>query len=390
MELKQIKDLKQTADQLKAEAQKQILREFRNITIESMEKCAAEQQSYVQLQKLMSAACDASESIGPKFRDELIESFVADQLNIYSSVFPRNKKESKLEMLNERFKWIKRRLKDYKKHFTPVFPEYLCVPHEILVDFCLKTRQDIVGLLREHSDNMEAPVLYKCMYNTIKFEHEMHSEYHFVTEEESNSKLDQEAQAIEDGLSLIQSQNSKSKLQDADSIKQHFQLILKKKELERLKLERQTHLLEELSKQPKKKPPIKIYSFKSLISKCFEDYMGVYLQFEDKTFEKKLAEILKRETWDPNSNIKSCEEVIIYISESLNNCKDISISNTLFQLTEIWKKYLRKYCDILLLKLPRYVLFFFKRLITNSNHFVLHIYTTIVSCLLISRKLVHL
>ncbi len=98
------------------------------------------------------------------------------------------------------------------------------------------------------------------------------------------------------------------------------------------------------------------YNFLGFISTCFEEHMGHYLTFEDKTMSETIAKILRRETWEPNSESNSSEDLFIYITESMNSCTAFSKGKILFKLADsVWKKYLRKYADALIVKLPKYV-----------------------------------
>jgi hypothetical protein len=69
-----------------------------------------------------------------------------------------------------------------------------------------------------------------------------------------------------------------------------------------------------------------------------------------------IIKILKRETWEPNSESNSSEDLFIYITESMHSCIAFSKGKILFKLADmVWKKYLRKYAEALQAKLPKYV-----------------------------------
>jgi hypothetical protein len=47
-----------------------------------------------------------------------------------------------------RYHWMKKKLKDYEVRFAQIFPDYWCVPQELIIEFCLATREDVSEILK--------------------------------------------------------------------------------------------------------------------------------------------------------------------------------------------------------------------------------------------------
>jgi hypothetical protein len=129
--------------------------------------------------ELLHDACMVVDQLDDNVRTKLIQQFVKQQIEFYRNWFRKGTKESKLDEIGKRYNWAKKKLKEYAEQYSSIFPEYWCVPQELIIEFCLATREDISEILKTSS--FEATVLYKAILSTIKFERHMHERFHVET-----------------------------------------------------------------------------------------------------------------------------------------------------------------------------------------------------------------
>ncbi|KAL9644230.1 hypothetical protein ABK040_005691 [Willaertia magna] len=316
------------------------------------------------VQQFLSDACLAVDALGDSTRDQLISQFVRQQLDVYDMLFRDGKEDSKLDNIDKRYKWIKKQLKFYEERYSEIFPDYWSVRQEITVEFCLMTRRSIEQMLQKDKDRISGKVLYKVILSTLKFEREMQERFYDPDSvdvlrdiQDQKQELDRQEKELEKQAEELQD----GSIESNEILKRKFKVMLKKRELEKIEQEyiKQTSLDEMLKEetpqeQKKKQKPKNKYNFMGFISSCFEEYMGVYIQFEEESMRETLSKIIQKETWDPNSEYSSSQDLFMYIVESMKSCMALSRKKTLFDLVEkVFKKYLRKYSDTLLFKLPK-------------------------------------
>ncbi|EFC49881.1 predicted protein [Naegleria gruberi] len=246
------------------------------------------------LQGILSEMCPIVDALEDDVvRIELVSKFAALQLSTYESQF----KDRKLESIDDRFKFIKQLLKNFEEEYDHIFPHDWCVPQELVVEFSLKTRESILLWLKKDS-SISGKLLYLAILSTMKFERNMQSRFY----------------------------PEKSPVQPAAHNEDEVEI-----------------------KTPKNK-----YNFRGFISSCFEDHMHVYIKFEEDAMKEILAKIVKKETWDNVNQASSCQDVLIYVIESMKSCSAVSSGKTLNDvLQSVFRKCLMSYADILIQKLPK-------------------------------------
>ena len=324
------------------------------------------------VQQLLSEACLAVDALGDSVRTDLISQFVKLRtLDVYDMTFREGKDESKLEKIAERYKWLMKVLKSYEERFGQIFPSYWCVPQEITIEFSLMTRKAIVQMLQRGKDTVSGKVLYTVILSTIKFERDMQERFYDPDDtdilrdiQQQKKELDKEESAIEEASKKVQEGSPESN----ELLKKKFKIMLKRRELEKYEVEcTKTSSLDSLLKEgdgsssgialeaeKKKQKPKNRYNFIGFISSCFEEHMGVYIQYEEESMRETLQKIIQKETWDLNSEYSSSQDLFMYVVESMKSCSALSKKKTLFDLVEqVFKKYLGSYADILMKKLPQ-------------------------------------
>lgn len=174
---------------------------------------------------------------------------------------------------------MKKTVKNHLEKCDKIFPDHWCVPQEIVTEFCLVTREQLVELLSASKD-IDAVVLQNAIVQTINFEKEMHTRYHVVTDDEFAKNYEDEVKKIQQALDMID-EEKEANITDSESIKQRFLLVQRKRQLEKELQERESNPDIKPKKETKKKIT-KNYSFRGIISSIFEDYMNAYVEFEEK------------------------------------------------------------------------------------------------------------
>lgn len=122
---------------------------------------------------LMAEACTVADLLGKetirKIRDHVIEKM----LELYSLRFKRGSEDAKLERTERRYVYIRTLLEQNEGLFLNVFPRHWCVPQELCVTFCLRTKNELDYLLREAAGNIDVVVLTYVLQKTIDVERDL-------------------------------------------------------------------------------------------------------------------------------------------------------------------------------------------------------------------------
>ncbi len=118
----------------------------------------------------MAEACAVVDTMGEEAIRKIRERFIEKEMDIYGFLFKRGGEEAKLRRIERRYVWIRQRLDEKAIIFQEVFPKHWCVPQELCVSFCLKTRGDLEYELTASAGNIEIPVLTAALQRTIDIE----------------------------------------------------------------------------------------------------------------------------------------------------------------------------------------------------------------------------
>jgi hypothetical protein len=343
-----VKKLFMALESIKDDLKYQIFKDFKSLD-------ALEEHSDIEV--LLGDACLVIDALGDKVRNELIAQFVKQQISLYKMIYTGKGKKSNLDDVKKRYGWIRKLIDEkYQSIYSRVFPDYWCIRQELVIEFCLATREDIVNILNDQRETIDPTVLYRAIVNTIRFERMMQERYHVFSEVEKNQdilrqqeKLSKEAEELD---------NTEGNNSSADAIKKRFRMLLKQRELERRSQLQQntTDFIKQQQQQEKQKnlPVTKNYNFLGFISSCFDDHLDTYIQYEDRSMKDVLDKYVSKETWSQSDGTHSAQDLFMYISDSIQNCLSLSKGKLLVRLLdEVWRKALRKYADFLSLHLPK-------------------------------------
>lgn len=94
----------------------------------------------------MQEACAAVETMGIKFKNELIKRVCKFVVDPYHELFQQTENNN-LENTERRYAWLVRSIKDFDQKFPAVFPEYWGVHVAIYQEFASVTRSQITDIL---------------------------------------------------------------------------------------------------------------------------------------------------------------------------------------------------------------------------------------------------
>ncbi|RNF04870.1 vps53-like domain protein [Trypanosoma rangeli] len=122
---------------------------------------------------LMAEACAVVDLLGKESIRKIRDQFIEKMLEVYSLRFKRGSEDAKLERTERRYVYIRNLLEQNKGLFLSVFPRHWCVPQELCVTFCLRTKTELDCLLHGAAGNIDVVVLTYVLQKTIDIERDL-------------------------------------------------------------------------------------------------------------------------------------------------------------------------------------------------------------------------
>ncbi|KAH9589080.1 Vps53-like [Trypanosoma melophagium] len=122
---------------------------------------------------LMAEACAVVDLLGKESIRKIRDHFIEKMLEVYSTRFKRGSEDTKLERTERRYVYIRNLLEQNERLFLNVFPRHWCVPQELCVTFCLRTKAELDYLLLEAAGNIDVVVLTYVLQKTIDIERDL-------------------------------------------------------------------------------------------------------------------------------------------------------------------------------------------------------------------------
>ncbi|XP_047974595.1 vacuolar protein sorting-associated protein 53 A-like isoform X1 [Salvia hispanica] len=290
------------------------------------------EESYL-LQQL-SDACLVVDALEPSVREELVKNFCSRELTSYQQIF-EGAELAKLDKTERRYAWIKRRLRT-NEEIWKLFPLSWHVPYLLCIQFCKLTRTQLVDILDNLKEKPDVGTLLLALQRTLEFEEEL-------------------AEKFGDG-SRSKELGSDTGEDTAESSSQNISDIRKKYE-KRLA----AHHGNENEDQDGHKDlsvPDAGFNFRGIISSCFEPYLAVYVELEERTLMEHLEKLVQEETWETEEGsqtniLSSSMQVFLIIRRTLKRCSALTKKQTLFNLFKVFQRILKAYATKLFLRLPK-------------------------------------
>ncbi|OEU15407.1 Vps53_N-domain-containing protein [Fragilariopsis cylindrus CCMP1102] len=271
------------------------------------------------------------DAIGKEARIEFMTGIVQDHLVEYSRIYkPANKEqpkekprvssfmaqpeiepegdikpESALEFVEKRFLWFQYLLAEIQKKYPEVFPPYWNLEYHLTKNFLRRTRSHLLALFAgptKDPDSNNATILLKALQKTIIFEKDVSSalqrEYGVIFQHKSDTNND-------DGR--------------APTLQEPVEPLL------------------------------------GLASSAFDKYMRPYIALEERSMDEQLVSSLEDRTVDTRGNhpvFTTSTKLFVYIKGSITRCTALTKGNTFYLLYTAFQDSLRKYSQVLSMKLP--------------------------------------
>lgn len=281
----------------------------------------------------LSDACLVVDALEPSVREELVKNFCSRELTSYQQIF-EGAELAKLDKTERRYAWIKRRLRT-NEDIWKIFPASWHVPYLLCIQFCKLTRTQLVDILNNLKEKPDVATLLLALQRTLEFEDELAEKF-------GGGSLSKEP-VNDTGEDMGENKN-----QIVSDIRKKYEKKLAAHGSEN----------EEQDGLKKLSVPDAGFNFRGIVSSCFEPYLTVYVELEEKTLMEHLEKLVQEETWDIEEGsqtyiLSSSMQVFLIIRRSLKRCSALTKSQTLFNLFKVFQKILKAYATKLFAKLPK-------------------------------------
>ncbi|KAL2227786.1 UNVERIFIED_CONTAM: Vacuolar protein sorting-associated protein 53 A [Sesamum indicum] len=271
------------------------------------------------LQRL-SDACLVVDALEPSVREELVKNFCSRELTSYHQIF-EGAELAKLDKTERRYAWIKRRLRT-NEEIWKIFPSSWHVPYLLCIQFCKLTRTQLVDILNNLKEKPDVGALLLALQRTLEFEEELAEKFG------GGSRSKESGTDI--GEDMVDNNN-----QTVSDIRKKYEKKLAA-----------NHGSENE------------FNFRGIISSCFEAYLTVYVELEEKTLMEHLEKLVQEETWEIEEGsqtnvLSSSMQVFLIIRRSLKRCSALTKNQTLFNLFKVFQRILKAYATKLFARLPK-------------------------------------
>ncbi|EPY34333.1 vps53-like domain protein, partial [Strigomonas culicis] len=121
----------------------------------------------------MAEACAIVDLMGSEIIKKIRDRFIEKVLETYTTRFKRGTDDATLSRTERRYVYIRTLLENYDSMFKNVFPRQWCVPQELCVTFCIRTKQELDFQLQESASSMDVVVLTYILEKTIDIERDL-------------------------------------------------------------------------------------------------------------------------------------------------------------------------------------------------------------------------
>jgi len=323
------------------------------------------------------SSCYVIDALGNEVKKDFLRWFCDIQLSSYKNAFAFGSEYYSLDHTERRFAWLNRQLKIFREEYSSVFPPEWSMEEQIAHEFCVATRLALQEILLTNKNTIEVAVLLRVLNKTLEFENKLYELFSSM-----GQRLTSPTMSSTPSYDSGKGSDSDSDLSDSDNENPEQQGNMnseegirerwrqreerqKMKEMNRnnssssLNSTSSANMMEQQQQQQKQADQPKSYDrFKGIISTCFDPYMDLYINEEDKKMGEVLKKVISEETWSfteeegNNKVLRSSTDLIFYFTRSLKRCSSLSKNEPLFNLYELFRKYLTQYGQIISNKIP--------------------------------------
>ncbi|CAM0884210.1 unnamed protein product [Alopecurus aequalis] len=284
----------------------------------------------------LSDACLVVDALEPSVREELVKNFCSKELISYKQIF-EGAELAKLDKTERRYAWIKRRLRSNEDTWK-IFPPSWHVDYLLCIQFCKITRTQLVDILNNLKEKPDVATLLLALQRTLEFEEELAEKFSGGNTTARNKELesDDENEGAEQNkiVSDIRKKYEKKLGVPNDEVEQ------------------------DKDKQKDLSVPGAGFNFHGIISSCFEPYMAVYIELEEKSLVEQLDKLIQEEKWETEEGsqtniLSSSMQLFLIIRRSLKRCSALTKNQTLFKMFQVFQRILKAYATKLYARLPK-------------------------------------
>ena len=306
----QIKEISDQVETIKRELGEQIVKDFETTMLGT---------SGPSNNKQLAEACLVVSLLEPRVKRNLISWFVSHQLKEYSILFAVGEDEAWLDRLDSRYNWLKKHLIEFEERFGPLFPPDWEMSERLTAEFCRLTRADLTKLLQQRHQEVDTKLLLHSIQKTSAFENLLSRRFSGITLATSRNV---EEQFLKSQPNMITTSNNPFGEPEPDALNsQNFHNV-------------------------------NLGTFKGIISQCFEPYLHIYLEAQDKNLEDMISKFVgdlskmsleKLDSGEGAPVMTSCGDLFVFYRKCLVQLGELSAGQPLLDLASLFRKYLREY-----------------------------------------------
>lgn len=284
---------------------------------------------------LLREACLVADVLESSVKRELLKKFIKNQLSEYLLLFDATQDVAWIDKIDRRYAWIKRLLVDFEDKLGQIFPEKWEVSERIAVEFCEITNKELSSLMQKRAKEIDVKLLLFAIQRTTNFEN-------LLAKRLSGCTLKEAVKASEDAVENKPRKKSLNPFEE-DELEEESPVT-----------EKQT------AAKPENESP-----FQRLISSCFEPYLFIYIESQDRNlgeligkfqedFEAQARHIKSDAGSGQSGVLGSCADLFVYYKKCMVQCSQLSTGDPMVALAKLFQKYLRLYATkILSSNLPK-------------------------------------
>ena len=259
--------------------------------------------------KTLQEACMLIETLGLQFRNEVVQLICDVVLRPYNEEFTKPANAT-IEVIERRYPWINRRLKEIETIYEGIFPDYWGMRCFILHEFCGMTRLHIADILEHHAVD-DVDMFLRSIDKTMQFEEEI----------------------VKD----LKNRYGKYLQKDGQKRQEEDERIGKDPHEE-------LHRKFTLTTLPK---------FKGSIADSFEEYMKPYVDREEVKIREKINEAFNEENFEDTDVLKSSIVMLRSFRSAITKTTQYSRGQTMFDIWRAFQRSMRYYVEEVIAKLTK-------------------------------------
>ncbi|XP_058833094.1 vacuolar protein sorting-associated protein 53 homolog [Topomyia yanbarensis] len=292
-EISQIQTLSSQVQQIQTELATQITEDFKNFFAPAVG--GGQTPNRMTITQLKDA-CQVASVLDKPVKKNVLQWYINLQLQEYVQLFHENQDIAWLDKIDKRYAWLKRHLLDFEEKYGSIFPQDWDVSERITVQFCTITRDELIKIMNRRRTEIDVKLLLFSIQKTTNFEQLL--DKRFI------------------GTTLAE-----------------------------------TKQVNKANEKP---------SFIDLIGTCFKSYLDIYTDSIDRSLAELIDQFAQQNQQplvpkDGNASVfPNCAELFVFYKKCMVQCTQLSNEKPMYDLTLIFKKYLREYSSkVLEARIPK-------------------------------------